>query len=80
MIKNACARKLASVALAAIMVAGGLTFAVPGMEPAHAAQVPSNKNLRVSAEGQNADNEIAVTNIVEVVVNNVENEIAIIHR
>ena len=78
MIKNACARKLASVALAAIMVAGGLTFAVPGMEPAHATQVSNNSFLRVSAEGQNADNEIAVTNIVEVVVNNVENIIS--HR
>ena len=52
----------------AIMVAGGLTFAIPGMEPAHAAMIPSNPNLRVSAEGQNADNEIGATNIVQVVI------------
>ena len=52
----------------AIMVGGGLTFAIPGMEPAHAAQINSEPNLRVSAEGQNADNEIATTNVVEVIV------------
>ena len=52
----------------AIMVGGGLTFAIPGMEPAHAAQIDSNPNLKVSAEGQNADNEIASTNIIEVVI------------
>ena len=51
-----------------IMVAGGLTFAIPGMEPAEAAQISSNPHLKVSAEGQNAANEIAATNIVEVVV------------
>ena len=64
-IKNTYVRKLTSIALMAIMVAGGLTFAIPGMEPAYA----QNPNLQVSAAGQNADNEIAVTNIVEVVVN-----------
>ena len=53
----------------AIMVGGGLTFAIPGMEPAYAAQINNNPNLLVSAEGQNTDNEIAVTNIVEVIVN-----------
>ena len=52
----------------AIMVGGGLTFAIPGMEPAHAAMISSNPNLKVSAEGQNADNEITSTNIVEVVI------------
>ena len=67
-IKNANVRKLTSIALMAIMVAGGLTFAIPGMEPAEAAQISSNPNLKVSAEGQNADNEIASTNVVEVVV------------
>ena len=61
-------RNLTSIALMAIMVAGGLTFAIPGMEPAQAAQISSNPNLKVSAEGQNADNEIAATNIVEVVI------------
>ena len=53
----------------AIMVGGGLTFAIPGMEPASAVQISSNPNLHVSAEGQNTANEIAVTNIVEVVIN-----------
>ena len=52
----------------AIMVGGGLTFAIPGMEPAYAAQISSNPNLKVSAEGQNADNEIGITNIVEIVI------------
>ena len=65
-INNSSLKKATSLALAAIMVAGGLTLAVPGMEPARAAQVSSNPNLRVSAEGQNADNEIGATNIVEV--------------
>ena len=67
-IKNTYVRKLTSIALMAIMVGGGLTFAIPGMEPAHAAQINSNPNLKVSAEGQNADNEIGPTNIVQVVV------------
>ena len=66
-IKNTHVRKLTSIALMAIMVAGGLTFAIPGMEPAQAAQINSNPNLKVSAEGQNADNEIGPTNIVQVV-------------
>ena len=52
----------------AIMVAGGLTFAIPGMEPAYAAQINSNPNLLVSAEGQNADNEITHINIIQVIV------------
>ena len=52
-IKNTHVRKLTSIALMAIMVGGGLTFAIPGMEPAYAAQISSNPNLKVSAEGQN---------------------------
>ena len=67
-IKNANVRKLTSIALMTIMVAGGLTFAIPGMEPAEAAQISSNPNLKVSAEGQNADNAIASTNIIEIIV------------
>ena len=67
-ITNTYVRKLTSIALMAIMVGGGLTFAIPGMEPAHAAQISTNPHLKVSAEGQNADNEIGPTNIVEVVV------------
>ena len=71
-ITNTHVRKLTSIALMAIMVGGGLTFAIPGMEPAYAAQISSNPNLHVSAEGQNSSNEIAVTNIVEVVINDSE--------
>ena len=67
-IKNTNVRKLTSIALMTIMVAGGLTFAIPGMEPAEAAQISSNPNLKVSAEGQNAGNEIASTNIIEIIV------------
>ena len=67
-IKNTHVRKLTSIALMAIMVGGGLTFAIPGMEPAYAAQISSNPNLKVSAEGQNAGNEIASTNIIEIIV------------
>ena len=67
-IKNTTVRKLTSIALMAIMVAGGLTFAIPGMEPAHAAQINSQPHLKVSAEGQNAGNVIAHTNVVQVVV------------
>ena len=67
-IKNTYVRKLTSIALMAIMVGGGLTFAIPGMEPAQAAMISSNPNLKVSAEGQNAGNEIASTNIIEIVV------------
>ena len=55
----------------AIMVGGGLTFAIPGMEPAHA-QVQSNPNLIVSADGLGG-NEIAATNIVEVIINDPDN-------
>ncbi len=67
-IKNNNLRKLTSIALMTIMVAGGLTFAIPGMEPAEAAQIDSNPNLKVSAEGQNSENDIGATNIVEVVI------------
>ena len=39
----------------AIMVAGGLTFAIPGVDPVFADVDPTNPNLYVSAEGQDAD-------------------------
>jgi len=50
------------------MVAGGLTFAVPGVMPAHADMVASNPHLFVSAEGQNSKNEISGANIIEVAI------------
>jgi len=45
--KNEIGRKLTSLTLMTIMVAGGLTFAVPGIIPAAYA---ANANLFVSAE------------------------------
>ena len=53
----------------AIMVAGGLTFAIPGTAPvAYAAVDQTNANLYVSAEGQDADNQFAEGNIIEVII------------
>ena len=42
-ITNTYVRKLTSIALMAIMVGGGLTFAIPGMEPAYAAQISATR-------------------------------------
>ena len=52
----------------AIMVAGGLTFAVPGTDPVFAEVSTSNPNLYVSAEGQDPDNMFAEGNIIEVII------------
>ena len=52
----------------AIMVAGGLTFAIPGTEPAFAEVSTSNPHLYVSAEGQDPDNMFAQGNIIEVII------------
>ncbi len=52
----------------AIMVAGGLTFAVPGADPVFAEVSTSNPNLYVSAEGQDPDNMFAEGNIIEVII------------
>ena len=53
----------------AIMVAGGLTFAIPGTVPvAYAAVDQSNPRLFVSAEGQDANNQFAQGNIIEVII------------
>ena len=62
-------RKYTSLTLMAIMVAGGLTFAIPGTAPvAYAAVDQTNANLYVSAEGQDADNQFAEGNIIEVII------------
>ena len=62
---NEIGRKITSLTLMAIMVAGGMTFAVPGMMPAaHAA----NANLFVSAENSQFDNYFAGPMVIEVVV------------
>ena len=63
--KNELGRKLTSLTLMTIMVAGGLTFAVPGVMPAaHAA----NANLFVSAENSSFDNYMSGPQVIEVVV------------
>ena len=56
-----------SIILATIMVAGGVTFAIPGAIPEAAAQ-SSNANLYVSAENPAFDNFFSGLNVVEVVV------------
>ena len=62
---NEIGRKITSLTLMAIMVAGGLTFAVPGVMPAaHAA----NANLFVSAENSQFDNYMSGPQVIEVVV------------
>ncbi len=62
-------RKYTSLTLMAIMVAGGLTFAIPGTAPvAYAAVDQTNANLYVSAEGQDADNQFAEGNIIEIII------------
>ncbi len=62
---NELGRKITSLTLMAIMVAGGLTFAVPGAMPAaHAA----NANLFVSAENSQFDNYMSGPQVIEVVV------------
>ena len=62
---NEIGRKITSLTLMAIMVAGGLTFAMPGVTPAaHAA----NANLFVSAENSQFDNYMSGPQVIEVVV------------
>ena len=58
-------RKISSLTLMAIMVAGGMTFAVPGMVPeAYAA----NANLFVSAENSLFDNYMSGPQVIEVAI------------
>ena len=62
---NEIGRKITSLTLMTIMVAGGMTFAAPGFMPAaHAA----NANLFVSAENSQFDNYMAGAMVIEVVV------------
>jgi len=63
--KNEIGRKITSLTLMIIMVAGGMTFAVPGMIPAaHAA----NANLFVSAENPLFDNYFNGPQVIEIVI------------
>ena len=62
---NNIQKKLTSLTLMAIMVAGGMTFAVPGMVPeAYAA----NANLFVSAENSQFDNYMSGPQVIEVAI------------
>ncbi|MGH1566607.1 MAG: hypothetical protein ACRBB5_04145, partial [Nitrosopumilus sp.] len=62
---NEIGRKITSLTIMTIMIAGGMTFAVPGVMPAaHAA----NANLFVSAENSNFDNYMSGPQVIEVVV------------
>ena len=64
---NGKQRKITSLTLMAIMVAGGMTFAIPGIAPVAHAQ--TNPNLFVSAENSNFDNYMVGPQVIEVVVN-----------
>ena len=62
---NEIGRKITSLTLMTIMLAGGMTIAAPGMMPAaHAA----NANLFVSAENSQFDNYMSGPQVIEVVV------------
>jgi len=62
---NEIGRKITSLTLMTIMVAGGLTFAVPGVMPEAMA---ANANLFVSAENSQFDNYMSGPQVIEVVV------------
>ena len=64
---NEIGKKLTSLTLMTIMVAGGVTFGIPGVIPAADAQTGRNANLFVSAEDSTFSN--AMTGqVVEVVI------------
>ena len=63
---NEIGRKITSLTLMTIMLAGGMVIAAPGMVPAaHAA----NANLFVSAENSQFDNYMSGPQVIEVVSN-----------
>ena len=62
--ENEIVRKTTSLTLIAIMVAGGLTFAVPGVIPA----AHADGALYVSAESDMFENTFAGTQVVEVII------------
>ena len=65
--KNGIVNKLTSLILMTIMVAGGMTFAIPGVVPE--AEAAHNANLFVSAENPAFDNYFNGPMVIEVVVN-----------
>ncbi len=62
---NEIGRKITSLTLMTIMLAGGMTFAMPGVMPAAFA---ANANLFVSAENSQFQNYMAGPMVIEVVV------------
>ena len=64
--KNELGRKITSLTIMTIMVAGGLTFAAPGFMPE--AEAGHNANLFVSAENAEFANTFGGAQVVEVVV------------
>jgi len=64
--KNEIGRKLTSLTLMTIMVAGGMTFALPGVIPL--AEASHNANLFVSAENSQYSNYFNGPQVIEVVV------------
>ncbi|MCV0431016.1 hypothetical protein [Nitrosopumilus sp.] len=62
---NEIGRKITSLTLMTIMLAGGLTFAAPGVMPAAFA---ANANLFVSAENSQFDNYMSGPQVIEVVI------------
>lgn len=64
--ENEIIRKSTSITLMAIMVAGGLTFAIPGVMPAAYAE---NNALYVSAESEMFENYFVGAQVIEVIVN-----------
>ncbi|MCH7649181.1 MAG: hypothetical protein IIA83_11320, partial [Thaumarchaeota archaeon] len=65
--KNEIGRKITSLTLMTIMVAGGMTFAIPGILPE--AFASHNANLFVSAENSAYDNYFSGPMVIEVVIN-----------
>jgi len=64
---NEIRRKITSLTLMTIMLAGGMTIASSGMEPVYAA---TNANLFVSAENSNFGNYMSGPQVIEVVIIN----------
>ena len=64
--ENVIARKVTSLTIISILVAGGLTFAVPGAVPEAYAQ---NENLYVSAENDQFENYFTGPQVIEVIIN-----------
>ncbi|MDH3517186.1 MAG: hypothetical protein OEM44_10320, partial [Nitrosopumilus sp.] len=62
---NEIGRKITSLTLMTIMLAGGMTFAAPSMMPVAFA---ANANLFVSAENSQFDNYMSGPQVIEVVV------------